>query len=104
MITCDLCGKAQQCLQKEIEGKEYDVCPECWNPLEDKLKEDAGTLDPELPERLVGAMRKIGWALWSACLDDGLALSLLVLAAGSRLSQPGCRGPRRRSHGPGRSR
>ncbi len=29
MIICDLCGEAKDCLQKEIAGKEYDVCPEC---------------------------------------------------------------------------
>lgn len=23
MITCDLCGKAKDCLRKEIDGKEY---------------------------------------------------------------------------------
>jgi hypothetical protein len=23
---------------KEIEGKEYDVCSDCWNPLAKKLK------------------------------------------------------------------
>jgi len=38
MITCDLCGKAKDCLQKEIDGKEYDVCAECWNALAQKLK------------------------------------------------------------------
>jgi ribosome-binding protein aMBF1 (putative translation factor) len=38
MITCDLCGKAKDCLQKEIDGKEYDVCSECWEPLAQKLK------------------------------------------------------------------
>lgn len=38
MIICDLCGKAGECLQKEIEGKEYDICPKCWNPLSEKLK------------------------------------------------------------------
>ena len=38
MITCDLCGEAKDCLQKEIEGKEYDICPECWKPLEQKLR------------------------------------------------------------------
>ncbi len=26
MIICDLCGIAKDCLQKEIEGKEYDIC------------------------------------------------------------------------------
>ena len=38
MIFCDLCGQAKECLQKEIEGKEYDICAECWNPLAEKLK------------------------------------------------------------------
>ena len=38
MITCDLCGKEKDCLQKQIEGKEYDICPECWNSLAQKLK------------------------------------------------------------------
>src|SRR5260370_33135510 len=38
MIVCDLCGKTKDCLQKEIEGKEYDVCSECWTPLAQKLK------------------------------------------------------------------
>ena len=33
MIICDLCGKAKDCQQKEIEGKQYDICAECWNPL-----------------------------------------------------------------------
>jgi hypothetical protein len=38
MITCDLCGEAKGCLQKEIEGKKYDICSECWKPLEQKLR------------------------------------------------------------------
>lgn len=38
MITCDFCGKVKDCLQKEIEGKEYDICSECWDPLAQKLK------------------------------------------------------------------
>jgi len=38
MIICDLCGQAKDCLQKEIEGKEYDICSECWAPLAEKLK------------------------------------------------------------------
>ncbi|HEV3332823.1 MAG TPA: hypothetical protein VG096_17670 [Bryobacteraceae bacterium] len=38
MILCDLCGQAKNCLQKEIEGREYDICLECWKPLEEKLK------------------------------------------------------------------
>lgn len=38
MIICDLCGEAKDCLQKEMEGKEYDICSECWNPLAEKLR------------------------------------------------------------------
>ena len=38
MIVCDLCGQAKDCLQKTIEGKEYDICAECWNPLAEELK------------------------------------------------------------------
>ena len=37
MITCDLCGEAKECLQKEIEGKEYDICSQCWKPLAQRL-------------------------------------------------------------------
>jgi len=25
-------------LQKEIEGKDYDICSECWNPFAQKLR------------------------------------------------------------------
>jgi ribosome-binding protein aMBF1 (putative translation factor) len=38
MIICDLCGETKNCLQKEIEGKEYDICSECWTPLAQRLK------------------------------------------------------------------
>jgi ribosome-binding protein aMBF1 (putative translation factor) len=38
MITCDLCGETKDCLTKEIEGREYDICSECWNALAQKLK------------------------------------------------------------------
>jgi hypothetical protein len=38
MIVCDLCGHTRPCLQKEIEGKEYDICSDCWNPIAEKLK------------------------------------------------------------------
>jgi len=31
VIICDLCGEAKDCLQKEIESKEYDICSQCWN-------------------------------------------------------------------------
>src|SRR6267378_3706835 len=38
MIICDLCGEAKYCLQKEIEGREYDICFKCWNPFAQKLR------------------------------------------------------------------
>lgn len=38
MILCDLCGQEKECLQKEIDGKEFDICADCWRPLEKKLK------------------------------------------------------------------
>jgi hypothetical protein len=38
MIICDLCGEAKDCLQKEIGGREYDICSECWNPFAQKLR------------------------------------------------------------------
>lgn len=38
MILCDVCGQAHECEQKEIEGKEYDICDECWKPFAEKLK------------------------------------------------------------------
>jgi ribosome-binding protein aMBF1 (putative translation factor) len=38
MILCDLCGQVKESKQREIEGKEYDICAECWNPLAEKLK------------------------------------------------------------------
>ena len=38
MMICDLCGKEKDCLQKEIDAKEYDICPECWELLAQKLK------------------------------------------------------------------
>ncbi len=37
MMICDLCGEAKDCLQKEIEGKEYDIYSGCWNPFAQKL-------------------------------------------------------------------
>lgn len=37
MICCDLCGKTAECVQKEIDGKEFDLCDRCWHPLAEKL-------------------------------------------------------------------
>ena len=38
MVICDLCGEAKDCDKREIEGKEYEVCSNCWTPLAEKLK------------------------------------------------------------------
>jgi len=38
MIKCDLCGEVTRCLPKEIEGKQYEICSSCWNPLAKKLR------------------------------------------------------------------
>ena len=38
MIMCDLCDEAKDCRPKEIDGKEYDICSECWNPFAEKLR------------------------------------------------------------------
>jgi hypothetical protein len=37
MMCCDLCGKAAECVQKEIDRKEFDLCSRCWHALADKL-------------------------------------------------------------------
>jgi ribosome-binding protein aMBF1 (putative translation factor) len=38
-MTCDLCGNAAACLQKEFEGRELDICEVCWCPLAENLVE-----------------------------------------------------------------
>jgi hypothetical protein len=48
MIICDFCGEARDCQQREIEGKEYDVCSECWNPLAQKLKGKGRAINREI--------------------------------------------------------
>jgi len=37
MMRCDLCGTTARCIQKVIEDREFDVCEDCWHPLEEKL-------------------------------------------------------------------
>jgi len=38
MILCDLCNASKRCLRKVIDGKMYDICGDCWKPIEAKLK------------------------------------------------------------------
>lgn len=35
---CVFCGEVTECMQKQIEGREYDFCARCWGELEGKLK------------------------------------------------------------------
>ncbi len=37
MTCCDICGTTAECVQKEIDGKEFDLCGRCWRPLAEKL-------------------------------------------------------------------
>jgi hypothetical protein len=38
VYKCDLCVQVKECLQKEIDQKEYDICAECWSELQAKLQ------------------------------------------------------------------
>lgn len=38
MILCDLCGEQKKCVQREIDGREFDLCTDCWRALEEKLR------------------------------------------------------------------
>jgi hypothetical protein len=38
VVVCDLCGQGTECFRREIEGKRYDICAECWSPLAKKLE------------------------------------------------------------------
>ena len=37
LFKCDLCDQVKECVQKEIDGRQY-LCVDCWRPLEEKLK------------------------------------------------------------------
>src|SRR5260370_36650111 len=53
VILCDLCGNQKECFQKEIDGREFDICTDCWRPLEEKLR---------------GKGRSKGSGRWCSCL------------------------------------
>src|SRR5215472_4563449 len=38
VILCDLCGNQKKCFQREIDGREFDICADCWRPLEEQLR------------------------------------------------------------------
>jgi hypothetical protein len=62
MILCDLCGQAKRCRPREIEGKEYDICSDCWTLLVAKLKGKGRAIrEPEmtlLPQQVTIAAPK----------------------------------------------
>ena len=81
MITCDLCGEAKDCLQREIESKEYDICSECWKPLEQKLRAittrfpcTARSIRLNLTP-ILGGSRGAGFSSPSRSFKDGAASS-----------------------------
>ena len=41
MTCCDICGTTAECVQKEIDGKEFDLCDRCWRPLAEKMSAKA---------------------------------------------------------------
>ena len=51
---CDLCDQIRKCVEKEIEGRLYEICLDCWSPLERKLTgkgrpKDKGQIKVYLP-------------------------------------------------------
>jgi len=46
VYKCDLCGQVKECLQKEIDHKEYDICRECWSELQAKLQGKGRVKEP----------------------------------------------------------
>jgi hypothetical protein len=82
MIFCDLCGESKECLQKEIDGAEYDICADCWHPLADK------------PERKAVA-RRIG----RRCFFRGPLCRNMSLKGQSRFRKGGRSLWRGRTHG-----
>ena len=49
MVVCDLCGQRKECFQRGIEGKEYDICSECWTPLAKRLEGKGKSKDDQKP-------------------------------------------------------
>ena len=47
VYRCDFCDQIKKCVEKEIEGRFYDICPGCWTPLEAKLKRKGRARDKE---------------------------------------------------------
>ena len=38
IFKCDFCDSVKKCIDREINGRVYDICQECWSPIEEKLR------------------------------------------------------------------
>ena len=54
MVVCDVCGQRKECFQRDIEGKVYDICNECWIPIAMRL-EGTGKEKHQNPSLVKGA-------------------------------------------------
>ncbi len=50
--VCALCDKDRECVTKEIEGREYNICPECWRNLAEILKGKGRLIERHSPVTL----------------------------------------------------
>lgn len=48
IYKCDLCGEIRDCMPRQIEHTEYDICAVCWEALMSKL-EGKGRRKPGSP-------------------------------------------------------
>jgi hypothetical protein len=46
VYKCALCRHVRECLQKQIDYKEYYICQECWSELQSKLQGKGRIKDP----------------------------------------------------------
>jgi hypothetical protein len=106
VILCDLCGEAKECRQREINGREFDICADCWRPLQEKLsgkgrvkrKRDMVLLppaappegQPEVPRPIPGKPPKIS-------LSTGRCRALSTRRESWARAREGCRQPSSRS-------
>jgi hypothetical protein len=84
MILCDLRGQARECLQKEIGGRVFDICADCWRPLQEKLS-GKGRVKKER-EMILPKTRITSWLALNSCRllrarSASTALSVFIATA-----------------------
>ena len=52
MICCDICGTSTHCVQKRIDGKEFDLCDQCSKELAEKQSGKGRTTEPAATEQV----------------------------------------------------